>query len=246
MSRGSKQAGQPNVLGRYWGIPESFVGLALAVLFMLLLVRWLTSGGYYDGHLALVLSYAVVWVPLLGACVFACFVAGTGSLKTDLRLQFTVLDALFGISIGLLARAVASLIEIAFYGRMSGLGVTFGEIVYDGWWVFGTLLAPILLAPFVEELFFRGLVQNSAQRVLTRTLPRSGALLISLLVSGSSFTLLHLAEVTNVTAGLVLGLSTLVFGLGSALLTTLTGRIGGSIVAHVTFNGSLVLAALLA
>lgn len=212
---------------------------------MWLLVEWLTSGGYYDGRLALILSYAVVWVPLLGACTFACFVSGTRSLSKDLGLKFTYLDSLFGLSIGLLARAAASITEIAFYGQMNGLGVTFGEVVYDGWWIFGVIVAPIIVAPFVEEIFFRGLVLRTALRISCRMTKRT-SVIISVVVSASLFAALHLAEVTNVTSALVVGISTLVFGLASGVLAALTGRIGGSIVAHSTYNGSLILAALLA
>lgn len=229
-----------------WGLSESIMGLASAVLLMWLLVRWLTSGVYYDGHLALVLSYAVVWVPLLGASVIACARGGKGSLGRDLGLQFRWLDILFGFSIGILARAVASIVEIAFYGRMSGLGVTLGDVIYDGWWVFGFLFAPVVFAPFVEELFFRGLVQRTALGLCKRVLPAWGAIAVSVIVSASLFSLLHLAEVTNTTAAAVLGISTLVFGIGSGTLAALTGRIGGSIAAHVTFNSSLILATLLA
>ena len=229
-----------------WGVFESLAGLGLAVVLMWLLVRWLTSGVYYDGYLAFILSYAVVWVPLLGACLFACFVTGTRSLRADYGLRITALDVLFGLGAGLLLRAFASVVEIAFYGRMSGLGVQFGDIVYDGWWVFGTLLAPILLAPFIEELFFRGLVQRTARRVSERIMPARLAVFVSIVVSAALFAVLHLTESTNATAAAVLGISTFALGLTSALIAALTGRIGGSIVAHMTFNGSLVLAALMA
>lgn len=229
-----------------WGVFESLAGLGLAVVLMWLLVRWLTSGVYYDGYLAFILSYAVVWVPLLGACLFACFVTGTRSLRADYGLRITALDVLFGLGAGLLLRAFASVVEIAFYGRMSGLGVQFGDIVYDGWWVFGTLLAPILLAPFIEELFFRGLVQRTARRVSERIMPARLAVFVSIVVSAALFAVLHLTESTNATAAAVLGISTFALGLTSALIAALTGRIGGSIVAHMSFNGSLVLAALMA
>jgi membrane protease YdiL (CAAX protease family) len=229
-----------------WGVIESLAGLGLAVVLMWLLVRWLTSGVYYDGYLAFILSYAVVWIPLLGACLFACFVTGTRSLRSDYGLRVTALDILFGLGAGLLLRAFASVVEIAFYGRMSGLGVQFGDIVYDGWWVFGTLLAPILLAPFIEELFFRGLVQRTARRVSERVMPAGVAVFVSIVVSAVLFAVLHLTESTNATAAAVLGISTFALGLTSALIAALTGRIGGSIIAHMTFNGSLVLAALMA
>lgn len=229
-----------------WGVIESLAGLGLAVVLMWLLVRWLTSGVYYDGYLAFVLSYAVVWVPLLGACLVGCFITGSRSLGTDYGLRVTALDVLIGLGAGLLLRAFASVIEIAFYGRMSGLGVQFGDIVYDGWWVFGTLLAPILLAPFIEELFFRGLLQRTTRRVSERVMPARLSVIVSIFASATLFTVLHLMESTNATAAAVIGISTLALGLTSALIAALTGRIGGSIIAHMAFNGSLVLAVLTA
>ncbi|KQO11405.1 hypothetical protein ASF06_01755 [Agreia sp. Leaf244] len=213
---------------------------------MWLLVRWLTSPGYHDGHLALILSYAVVWLPLLAATIVACYVTGTRSLGQDLGLRVTWLDALFGLGIGLLARAAASVIEIAFYGRMTGLGVTFGDVIYDGWWVFGAVLAPIFFAPFIEEVFFRGLVLRTALRISSRSMTRAVAMSISVLASAVLFAALHLTEVTSPTAAAAIGSSTLIFGIASGVLAAITGRTGGSIIAHVTFNGSLVLAALLA
>jgi membrane protease YdiL (CAAX protease family) len=226
-------------------VGASVFGFLGAVVCMWLLVRWVSSPGYYDGHIVLLLSYAVVWVPLLAACGVACFVLGSRSPRRDFGLTFTWLDALFGIGIGLLARAVASIVEIQFYGQLNGLGVTFGEVVYDGWWVFGALLAPILLAPFVEELYFRGLAQRTAFRLASIAMRNAVAMGTSILISALLFTALHLAEVTNLTAALVLGISTFIFGLGSATLAALTGRIGGSIIAHAVFNGSLILSTLL-
>ena len=228
-----------------WGTGWSIAGLVLAVSLMWLVIRWLNSGVYYDGHIALILSYAVVWVPLLAASLLACLIGGTRSVRRDLGLKFSWLDALFGISVGLFARVIASLIEIALYGRMTGLGVTFGETIYDGWWVFGTILAPILISPFVEELFFRGLVQRSMLSISSRFSPAGLSVATSIVVSAVLFSILHLTGVTNPTAAAVLGLSTFVFGIGSGILAATTGRLGGSIVAHVTFNGSLVFAILL-
>jgi membrane protease YdiL (CAAX protease family) len=250
-------------LRRGWGVFEAFVALVVVVILMALLIRWLHSGVYFDTDFAVVLSYAVVWVPLLAACAYACFLRGSCSPVADLGLRFTWLDVLFGVGAGLLARVVASIVELVAYGRMSGLGVTFGDTVYDGWWVFGTLLAPVLIAPFVEELFFRGLVLRAVYLAIARVLPgpdavpsatasattpaprrRTTATVVSVLASAILFAVLHITQVSNPTAGVVLGVSTLVFGLGSAAIAVFTGRVGGSIVAHVVFNGSLVLASL--
>ena len=240
---------------RSWGLIEAFVGVILAITFMLLLVRWFSLPSFprfiLDGNLGLLLSYLVVWVPLLGACAFACYVRGTRPPARDLGLRITWLDVLFGLGIGLVVRALAGMIEVIVYGRMSLGGVTLGEIVYDGWWVFGALVAPILIAPFVEELFFRGLVLRATYRAgvgadATAAGPagRGAASVVAVIVSASLFSLLHLVEVTNVQSAIVLGLSTLILGIATGMIAVYTKRIGGAMVAHATFNGSLILAGL--
>jgi membrane protease YdiL (CAAX protease family) len=221
------------------------VGLAVALILMTGLTNWLRTASFYDSHLILVLSYAVVWIPLIAAVVVACFLRGTGSLRRDVGLRITLLDVFLGVGAGLLARAVAGIIEIAATGRMIGLGVTFGDTVYDGWWLFGTVFAPVLFAPFIEELFFRGLLQRAVLRASSARIgPRWGAAL-SIGLSAVLFGLLHVTQAASPIGALVLGLSAFVFGLAAALIAGLTGRIGGAIIAHIVFNGALVLTSLL-
>ncbi|MDN4641345.1 CPBP family intramembrane metalloprotease [Agreia sp. PsM10] len=208
------------------------------------LTNWLQTPRFYDGHLVLILSYAVVWVPFLGAVGVACFLRGTRSLAHDVGLRITFFDVLLGVGAGFLVRAIAGIIEIAFIGRMSGLGVTFGDTVYDGWWVFGTILAPVLLAPFVEELFFRGLLQRALLQAGSHRLSARSATVLSIITSAALFALLHLTQAANPIGAAVLGISAVTFGLAAALIAGLTGRIGGAIIAHVVFNGSLVAASL--
>lgn len=238
-------APQEDVPQRRWGIVESTIGLVTALVLMTALITWLRSATFYDGHIVLMLSYAVVWVPFVAAVVVACFMRGTRSLARDIRMRITLLDVFLGVGAGLLARAVAGIIEIVATGRMVGMGVTFGEPVYDGWWLFGTVLAPVLIAPFIEESFFRGLLQRSVLRVSALRLPPRAATALSIVVSAALFALLHLTQATNPTAALILGLSAFVVGLAASLIAGLSGRIGGAIVAHIVFNGTLVLAALL-
>ncbi|SKA82153.1 hypothetical protein SAMN06295879_0439 [Agreia bicolorata] len=242
---GRVTAPRGNAPQRRWGIVESAFGLAFALILMTALITWLRSATFYDGHVVLILSYAVVWIPFLAAVTVACFIRGTRSLPRDLGLRITLLDVFLGVGAGLLARAVAGIIEIAVTGRMVGLGVTFGDTIYDGWWLFGTILAPVLIAPFIEELFFRGLLQRAVLLASTPKLGSRSAAVLSILASAILFAALHLTQAVNPTAALVLGLSTFVLGLGTALIAGLTGRIGGSVIAHVVFNGSLVLSSLL-
>ncbi|WP_166787554.1 CPBP family intramembrane glutamic endopeptidase [Cryobacterium levicorallinum] len=175
--------------------------------------------------------------------------AGNGirSRKSLLRLSIRPIDLIWGLGVGLMARTVASLMEILGFGSIGTAGATFGETVYNGWWLFGALLAPLLLAPFVEELFFRGLVLRGVYARVTALGAVRWAAPIAVGVSGLTFALMHLVTIDpgNTATVVVVGVSTLIFGLAAAALALATGRIGGAIVAHVTFNGLVIVPALL-
>ncbi len=199
-----------------------------------------------DGRLALLLGYLCVWVPLLGAVVVVRWRLGAGTLKT---LGFSVrpIDLIWGLGVGLLARTATSLIELWGYGSIGSVGVRLGETVYDGWWLFGALLAPVLLAPVVEEVFFRGLVLRAVQGQAVEHGAKWAAAPIAVSVSAITFALMHLMALdlsSTVTVAVVAG-STLIFGLAAAWLSLATGRIGGAIIAHITFNALVIVPTLL-
>jgi membrane protease YdiL (CAAX protease family) len=251
------QPGEPR-----WGLTDAAAGVLGAIVLALALGGAFARFWIVDAQIAMLLGYLVVWVPLLGAVLIACFWRGSRSLVRDFGLRFRPLDLLWGLSIGLLARVVASFVEIGLFGHIGGGSVTFGETVYDGWWLFGTLLAPVLIAPFIEELFFRGLLLRAVARAtaagggtvgvprsvpqgVPRSVPQSVSLGIAIAVSGLVFALVHVLQASSVSGAWAVGLSTLVFGLAAAALAALTGRLGGAIIAHVTFNALVVVPALL-
>ena len=198
-----------------------------------------------DTNVGTLLSYLAVWVPLLGAVLFACFSHGTRSLVRDFGLRVRPIDLLWGLSIGLLARVVASLIELAVYGHVGSGAAVLGETVHDGWFLFAAVLAPVLLGPFVEELFFRGLLLRAVTATTTaRGLSPRSAMGMAIGASALVFALVHLTGVHSANGMLVIGLSTLVFGLGAATVAALTGRLGGALIAHITFNALVVVPAL--
>ena len=209
-------------------------------------IQWLRSATFFDPRLVLVASYGVVWLPLIFAIVIASVRGGLSPSRKIMGLRITWFDVFLGLGAGLLLRAVAGLIEIGLTGRMVGLGVTFGDPVYDSWWLFGTIVAPVIVAPIVEEIFFRGLLQKSSGRVLTLRLGQRTALSLSVILSATTFALLHLMEAANPTAALMLGLSTFILGLATATLSATTGRIGAPLIAHIAFNATLVVPSLLA
>ena len=234
------------VSGPRSGLGVAATGLLATVVLVILLNGLYTRGSLVDPQLAVLLSYLVVWVPFVGAVLTFCFAFGSRSLARDIGLRFRPLDLLWGLTLGVIARVLATVLEIAGYGQMGSAGATLGEPARDLWWLFAVILAPVLLAPLIEEVFFRGLVLRavtgaSAANGASRRL----ALGIAVVVSAATFALIHLIGVGSPTAALVVGLSTLLFGLGAGALAAMTGRIGGAIVAHVVFNALVVLPAAL-
>ena len=231
------------------------VGFATTIALLILLPIVSDPWGLTGNHTSLSLSYLVVWVPLLGAVLIARMggnPASTGgavvsfaqSSAGSIARQFRWIDLLWGLGIGLLARVAATIFEIVFYGRAGSAQLTFGEQTLDAWWLFGAVLAPVIIAPVIEELYFRGLLLNAIRRYPSRFEPRT-LTVAAITISTFAFAFVHLITVQSVTGGTVAGLSTLLFGFAAASLAASTGRLGGAILAHITFNALVVLPALL-
>ncbi|WP_166793339.1 CPBP family intramembrane glutamic endopeptidase [Cryobacterium lactosi] len=229
-----------------FGVEIAALGVVAAVLLVVGLNSLFSRGIVLDQQLGTLLSYLVAWVPLLGAVLIFCFGFGTRSLVRDIGLLFRPLDVLWGLTVGVVARVLATIVEIAGYGRMGSAGATLGEPVRDLWWLFVVLLAPVVLSPFIEEMFFRGLVLRSVRGAASgRAVSPAVAAGTAVVVSAAVFALVHVIDTGSVTATVVIGVSTFLFGLGAGALTVMTGRLGGAIVAHVTFNALVVVPALL-
>ena len=227
-------------------LSDAAIGLIVAVALVILAGIAATRFIITDPNLSLLTAYLAVWLPLLGAVIAAVYLHGSRSLRRDIGLAFHPLDLLWGLAAGLLARALAGIIEIAVYGQMATGAVTLGVPVRDLWWLFAALLAPVILAPVIEELFFRGVLLRSISGVtaLSGGSPRL-AMALAILGSATVFALLHVITVQTTDAALVAGLSTFVFGVAAASVAVATGRIGGPIVAHIAFNGLVVVPGLL-
>lgn len=184
-----------------------------------------------EPHLMGALSYLVFWAPFLVAVALS-------AKRGAWRIRFTPIDLLWGLGLGLLSRAMATLIEMGVYGHpgviyleplsASPLDLVFFAVV--------TLGAPLLLSPIIEELFFRGVVLDAI-----RGASRSAAATV-IAVGGSAviFSLFHTITAQSVPTMVAAGLSTLLFGVLAGALAATTGRLGGAIVAHVVFNGALL------
>lgn len=234
------------ISGQHTGLNVAAVGVVVAVVLVMLLNELFVRGAIRDPQLGELLSYLVVWLPLLAAVLISCFMLGSRSLGRDIGLRFRPLDLLWGLTLGVIARVIATILEIAGYGQMGSAGAILDEPAHDLWWVFAVILAPVLVSPLIEEMFFRGLVLRAVSRAATDNgATRRWALGIAVGVSASTFALIHLINAGSPTAALVIGLSTFLFGLGAGALAAVTGRLGGAMVAHVVFNTLVVLPAAL-
>jgi uncharacterized protein len=195
-----------------------------------------------QGSWALPLAYLAAWVPMVVAVVVACLPRGPkirsawrlASARLGLRLG--LFDVFWGIAAGCLARAFDASVNLLLHGS-TGLAPqpTLGgppELAL----LILAFLAPVVLAPVIEEVFFRGLLQRALVSLLGERMPRLGAAVLGIVVAAAVFAVMHV-----VGAGPAALIGTFVFGLIAGTLTAATGRIGGAVVAHVVFNGIAVL-----
>lgn len=222
--------------GRAWRHP--WVALAVAAVGALLaaaVILWLPSVHFaLSGWPAVVIALAdlvLLSAPLLGAVLVAVRVTQERfAAATGLR-GFSWIDAVAGVGVGLTARALVELVAPTAGGLGGGLvaddsSVPAATIV--------ALAGAVLVTPLIEELFFRGLLQRALGDALAGA-GRWVAGVVAVLVATAIFTGLHvLAYGAFVPLGLLLG--TVAVGLGCGVLTLLTGRLAGALIAHVVFN----------
>ena len=174
-----------------------------------------------------------IWIGFVGAPWLASRTQGTRHFVRDLGLRFRVVD-LVGIGIGVGGQIVVALMYAPFQHdihdfngpsqKLTGASHGGGFIVIA--------LATVILAPFMEELFFRGLLLKGLVRVLTPLRAtgavRAVAVVGAVILDGLLFGLAH-GEWIQL-AGLA------VFGTVLATVSYKTGRLGMNMVAHATFN----------
>lgn len=237
-----------------WGMPQFAIGLAAFVAIIVavnVLALFLPLDAQGPLLFAAVLAgYGALFITML----LASHRRGSGSLARDFGLRFRPVDLAVGIGAGIAAKIAGVIVSIPLVGLTGGVPTSNVPAQNDlVWIVLNTVVATTLVAPVVEELFFRGLLLRSIRNGILRgraSHPRTDppdarrvrrALLGSVLISSAVFMLVHLYQAPDLTTLLVLGSSTLLLGLANAVLATRTGRLGPGIVAHVVFNGVAVL-----
>ena len=167
-------------------------------------------------------------------------VALRGSRPAGL-LRFRPADLLFGLGLGLLLRLVQGLLESAAGGSNALPSFTRIDGRLAPMWPLVEVAAPVVLAPVIEEFFFRGVLLVAFYALLRRPVGAPAAGAVAVLVSTAAFVLGHgLGGRLPVDVVATLAL----LGLVCSLLVMLTGRIWGAVLVHATFNASFVALAL--
>jgi len=198
-----------------WGQAEAAAGAIVAVLLLALnpaAPTWL--------------SYLLLWLPMLTAVIAAGrrrnSIDKTASVRINIRI--TWFDLLVGAFAGLLLRMAMMLAELTSVGHVTSSSSMF-DYERNLLWVATAIVAPGIIAPVVEELFFRGLV-----------LPAVGVNWLGIISSATIFSAIHLLVGFNA----LTATSTFIAGILFGLLAVKTRRLGASIVAHIVYNSSLI------
>ncbi|PSL38916.1 CAAX prenyl protease-like protein [Labedella gwakjiensis] len=211
-----------------WSLTVPVVGVLIAVA--VLPVASLPS---VPAALRESLSYAVVWLPLSAAVALSVRGATKGRVEPwwrVLRLPISVAGVVAGLFVGLTARSLGLLLEVLTTGRIGT-----GSAILSGGAVgvvagIAIVIASIVVAPVLEELFFRGTLQPAVGERLGLGLWRE---LVTVLVVAATFAAVHAVA----GAGLLAALVTFIAGVGFGLVAR-SYRVGAAIVAHMVFNAS--------
>lgn len=225
---------------RRWGMGDIFWGLGIVLLASTLLTLPVAvSGVATNGVWVTLLGALGTWIGFAGWPVYCSWVKGLGTLKADFGFRMEWYDLFLGV-----AAAVGALVVNVLLGvieqQIDVRPETNTQILSDnantglGVLVVGAIA--VLGAPIFEELFFRGLTFGAVEKRFNRW--------AAFVVSTVLFTLLH-AQPASTWLGLGLMLVHIgVLGVTFGLLRLVTGRLGPSIVAHMTVNGFATLVVL--
>lgn len=220
----------PTLPAPRWGCGD----IAYALLAWLLgQIAFALPAALLTTDLAVVTAVGIVgsWVGLAGWTWFAARMKGFGSLAVDFGFRIAWVDVAVGLGAGfgiLYAAAIARAVVSQLFGDpvVGNAEAIFGSDPSTA----GLLLLAVLAAfgaPIVEELFFRGLALRALER---RFNGATGTIGTTLLFAVMHFQLGSLGSVLGLLAGIA------VFGVGFAHLVRWRGRLGTSIVAHMTIN----------
>lgn len=208
-------------------------GAAVLLLFVVDATGPMWAG--MPGWIAAVASIFAANAPLIIAVVAAAaFTSIVGFARATGIRHWVWTDLLYGLFVGIVARAVVELLAPTLGGFGGPLG---GALSGDATLALAIAAsAAVLISPIVEELYFRGLMVRALFDALSDA-GRVGASIVAVTTSTAAFVLLHVvAAGALVPMGLIIG--SLVVGVGCGVLTVVTGRLWAAVVAHVLYNAS--------
>jgi len=204
------QASDRPVVALVWAAAALLVAVVLALTFP----AWRFRVPY---GVMLTSTYLLTWGPLLVALIVC-------ARFWRRFLDFRLVDVYLGLMIGVVARAVGVIVQFFVTGQLPSSSLIIGGVT--GVYVLTSVIAPVVLAPLIEEPFFRGLLQGSLDRV---TPPW-----VSLVVTSVLFALVHtIASGCSVTLIVTL----LVYALLAGYVVQQTKRLAPALIGHAVFNG---------
>jgi uncharacterized protein len=178
----------------------------------------------------LVVAATALWVPFMVMLSTASQRLGTGNFRDDFCLRWRLID-LVGVPIGVLSQLVVvglvnGILRDAFPSTFDAERIEErARSLYEraeGAWLIALIVVVVVGAPVVEELVYRGFVQN--------TLRSRFADALALVITAVWFTVIHLRPVEF--PGLF------AFALVLGVTFHLTKRLGMPILAHMAFNAT--------
>jgi membrane protease YdiL (CAAX protease family) len=174
-----------------------------------------------------------LWVGFLGAPWVASRTRGTRHFLADLGVRFRPAD-LWGIVIGVAGQMLIVVLYLPFQHDIHDFNAPSQKLTgasHGGGFLI-IAVATVVVAPFMEELFFRGLLLKALVKlftpVVTTSRTRAVGVVGAVIVDGLLFGLAHGEWVQ------LAGLAT--FGVILAAVSYRTGRLGMNMVSHATFN----------
>jgi membrane protease YdiL (CAAX protease family) len=216
----------------HWGMGDVVIGLLVWLVATFATFEVFALAGAGNG-LTNIVGLFGSWIGMVGYLLAISRWKGLGSFRRDFGFRFELVDVPIGVAAGL-ATLIASSVVITFVANLfdsEAEGNAAKIFAGQGDNRVGLVVMALMAtfgAPFVEELFFRGLTLRAIER-------RFGGG-IGVVGSASLFALLHW-QTGTVGASLSLVAGIFVFGAVFAMLARWLRRLGPSIVAHMTLNG---------
>lgn len=223
------------------GAKEALLGLSLAFAGIVLFDKYQPLIAPSLG--ATYLSYLVVWVPIIVAITWSFLLRGK-SASEAFGWGFKPVDLLLGVATALFLKCISVFLELAFLGHPASAYRIPLETLFNPQIVLLTIVIPIVLAPVIEEIFFRGIVLRAMRSQFVRQgVDEKLSILLAVLGSSLIFGLFHILSLPSGNYSTLVFLTTFLLGLATGALVVTTGRIGGALVAHFSYNAITLMAA---